>query len=114
MPTWEVLQDQSDIDQLAKRSFQQPCLIFKHSTRCSISAFAKHRLEKSWDFDHAEMTPYFLDLIQYRSASNYVAEKFGIQHESPQLLLIRDGACVYHASHLDIGAHELRGVLTKV
>jgi bacillithiol system protein YtxJ len=114
MPTWEILQDQQDIHQLVEHSFERPCLIFKHSSRCSISSFARHRLENSWDFSAEEIKPYFLDLINYRPVSNFVAEHFGVTHESPQVLLIRDGVCTYHASHLDIGVGDLRDRMISV
>lgn len=86
----------------------QPCLLFKHSTRCSISAIAKHRLEADWDLPETAVKPYFLDLIAYRRLSNQVAESFAVRHESPQVLLIHEGRCVYDASHLDISLEAIR------
>jgi bacillithiol system protein YtxJ len=69
---------------------------------------AKLRLENSWNFDADEIQTYYLDLIQYRSISNTIAERFDVFHESPQILLIRNGECTYDASHLDISVAELR------
>ena len=69
---------------------------------------AKNRLEKNWDFKTDEVEPYYLDLISYRSLSNAVTETFDVFHESPQLLLIKDGECIYDASHLDISVSELK------
>jgi bacillithiol system protein YtxJ len=68
---------------------------------------AKSRLEKNWDFSADDIKPYYLDLIAFRDVSNAITEKFGIFHESPQALLIRNGECVYDASHLDISVQEL-------
>jgi bacillithiol system protein YtxJ len=69
---------------------------------------AKMRLEQNWDFKADEVEVYYLDLLQYRSISNEIAERFGVYHESPQLLLIQNGSCVYDASHLDISVAELK------
>ena len=81
-------------------------IIFKHSTRCSISMMAKRRFELDGKlFD--ESTPlYFLDLIKYRDLSGKVAETFNVHHESPQLLLIKDGECILDQSHSSISAEE--------
>ncbi|MVN21504.1 bacillithiol system redox-active protein YtxJ [Mucilaginibacter arboris] len=81
-------------------------IIFKHSTRCSISMMAKRRFELDGNlFD--ENTPlYFLDLIKYRELSAKVAETFNVHHESPQLLLIKDGECILNQSHSSISAEE--------
>ena len=81
-------------------------IIFKHSTSCSISMMAKKRFELDKQlFD--ENTPlYFLDLIKYRDLSKKIAEIFQVHHESPQLLLIKDGECVLNQSHSSISAEE--------
>lgn len=105
---WHPITKVEDIDILIDRSRVVPCLILKHSTRCPISTMAKNRLEMSWDIDDQEVETYFLDLIQYREVSNYIAGVFGVTHESPQALLIKDGSSIYDASHLNIRAEDLR------
>ncbi len=81
--------------------------VFKHSTRCSISSMAKKRLERNWDLD--DSTPiYYLDLIQYRSLSNLIAERSGVIHQSPQLILFIDGKANYNASHNSISVDEIK------
>lgn len=105
---WLPLQAPSQIEEIVENSRSTPCIIYKHSTRCSLSSLAQHRLEKAWAFDQQAVLPYFLDLIAYRDISNGVASEFGVAHQSPQLLLIKDGRCVYHASHLDINARSLK------
>lgn len=106
--TWNEITTPQDIESIIERSHTLPCLIFKHSTSCPISSMARHRLEKQWDFADDRMEPYYLDLLRYREVSNYIASAFGVRHESPQVLLIRDGECVYDASHLDISVDQLR------
>ena len=108
---WLELQSSQDVDALVSRSFTIPCLIFKHSTRCEISAIAKYRMEDDWSFDEDALEPYFLDLLSFRSISNYVAEAFSVHHESPQALIIYKGECVFDVSHLDISVPELKEAL---
>ena len=54
-----------------------------------------------------KVTPYFLDLIAHRDISNEIANRFGVTHQSPQLILIKEGKAVYNVSHSDIDAEEL-------
>lgn len=111
---WHPLTSFQQLDHISERSSQVPVLIFKHSTRCSVSFMAKLRLESDWDFSNEEIEPYFLDLIAFRSISAEVAERFAVHHESPQILLIKDGECVLDASHLDITVEEIKEMLDGV
>lgn len=86
-------------------------LIFKHSTRCSISMMAKRRFEMDMDKLPADMPLYFLDLIKYRDISSQVAQDFQVHHESPQMLLIKDGECILDQSHGGISVEEALEVL---
>jgi bacillithiol system protein YtxJ len=104
--TWHKLTDSDQLAQLREESARQPVLIFKHSTSCSISAMALSRMERNWS-DEAGIKPYYLDLLAYRSVSNRVADEFGVAHESPQVLLIQNGECVYDASHMGISFQAL-------
>jgi bacillithiol system protein YtxJ len=108
MINWSLLTSEDQIQAIVEESKQKPVVIFKHSTSCSISATAKGRLERQWAESKMEATPYYLDRLAYRPVSNQVARTFDIGHESPQLLLIRDGACVYDASHLGIRLEEVK------
>ena len=107
MINWELLDDDSKLKQAIEQSFTKDIVIFKHSTTCSISLMAKKRIEDDWDAE-IDVTPYYLDLKSYRYISNEVAERFQVEHESPQVLLIRNGACIYDASHFDITVAELK------
>lgn len=101
--TWNPLTELSQLETLRAESFQQPVLIYKHSTTCSISATALNRLERAWNAqDMGHLKAYQLDLLRHRAVSNAVAAEFGVRHESPQVLILRDGVCVYDASHLGI------------
>jgi len=94
------------IDQLAKideLSASKPVLILKHSTTCSISGAALNRLERNWkEEDRTFVEPYYLDLLSHRNVSNDLAQHYNVRHESPQVLLIRQGKCVYTESHMGI------------
>lgn len=103
---WNTLNDAHQIAQILEDSQKQPVVIFKHSTRCSISATSLNRLERAWDQDN---TPaYLLDLIAFRPISNQIAETFQVEHQSPQILVIDGGQCTYHASHWDISNEDLK------
>ena len=91
--------------QIIAKSQQKPQVIFKHSTRCSISAVALQRLQKAEQ--PSDIDFYFLDLIAHRDISNKVAQVFGVNHESPQVLLIKDGLCVFDESHLGIHMDDI-------
>ena len=106
---WNKLESEKELENIKKASKNQPVIIFKHSTRCPVSQMALSWFERSWKEEEMEnVAPFFLDLISYRSISNKIAEDFDVQHESPQLLLIRDGACVYHTSHSSISYKDLQ------
>lgn len=102
---WNVLAERRQLEEIRQKSFAVPQLIFKHSTRCSISSVALNRMETI--IADPSIDYYYLDLIRHRELSNLVAETFGVYHESPQILLIRDGACIYDESHLSINPDDL-------
>lgn len=102
---WEQLTEESQLDAIKEQSKTQPVVIFKHSTRCSISSMALNRLERTAEPKGVKF--YYLDLIRYRGVSNKVAEVFKVYHESPQVLLIRNGECVYDESHNGIDMGEI-------
>ncbi|MEZ4961507.1 MAG: bacillithiol system redox-active protein YtxJ [Saprospiraceae bacterium] len=112
--TWNPLDSLTQVDHIVQRSYEVPCLVFKHSTRCSISFMAKMRLESNWGFSADQLEPYFLDLIAFRTISNEMADRFSVHHESPQILLIKDGECILDASHMDISVDEIQSVLPAV
>ncbi|MFK8008296.1 MAG: bacillithiol system redox-active protein YtxJ [Saprospiraceae bacterium] len=108
---WIPIESVDQVNQIVERSKEIPCIIFKHSTRCSISSMAKFRLEGDWDISEKQIEAYFLDLIAHRDISNYISEELSVYHESPQIILIKDGEVVYDESHLDITVDELKECL---
>lgn len=105
---WIPLRSSEDLEQVIHLSQEKPQVIFKHSTRCNISSVAKNRLEKA---GAGELQFHYLDLISYRPLSNSVAERFAVEHESPQILVIKDGKCIYNESHMGIDMDEIKDQL---
>lgn len=99
---WHELTQLSELDGWFERSYKQPVLFFKHSTRCSISAAALGRMQRGSHQIPEEFEVVYLDLIAHRDISNALAERTGVVHESPQLLLVQEGKCVFDASHFDV------------
>jgi bacillithiol system protein YtxJ len=108
---WKVLRDENEVQEIIKSSASRPQVIFKHSTRCSISSVAKGRLERSKVPPNADF--YYLDLISFRNISNKIAQIFNIHHESPQILVIKNGECIYDDSHMGINMADIEQVITK-
>lgn len=104
---WIPLTDVSQLDEIIENSNDKTIGIFKHSTRCSISRFALKQFENEYNLDN-NVDLYFLDLLNYREVSNEIANRFQVVHQSPQLILIKNGVAVYDVSHSDIQANELK------
>lgn len=104
---WKNIESENDIEVISKHSQIKPQVIFKHSTTCSISLMAKQRLDKHTieDIDF-----WYLDLLKLRSISNLIAEKFSVKHESPQVLVIKNGECVFDESHGAIYFEEIEEI----
>jgi bacillithiol system protein YtxJ len=102
---WIHLTDEEQLKQIVSKSQLKPQVIFKHSTRCSISAVALQRLQKV--SQPSDIDFYFLDLLAHRNISNKICEMFKVEHESPQILVIRDGDCIYDESHMGISMNEI-------
>ncbi len=101
---WIMLQSHEQLT--AIKAAKGYSIIFKHSTRCSISMMVRKRVEMDWDLLPEAVPAYFLDLISYRNISNEIADLFQIHHESPQLLLIKDGECIYESSHGEVSLED--------
>lgn len=102
---WTEMAMPAALDTLLSKSFQRAQLIFKHSTRCSVSTMAKSRLERASVPDNLDC--HYLDLLRYRDLSTEIAQRFSVPHESPQVLLIVNGSCIYSESHNGISMNEI-------
>lgn len=98
---WIPLQEIAKLDEF-QQSKDTTVLIFKHSTRCGISRSVLSRFEKKHQNNTTRIEFYYLDLLNFRSISKEIAERFNVQHQSPQLLVLKEGEVTFHASHYDI------------
>ncbi len=109
---WNKLTSAEQLKNLVAESTEKPILIFKHSTRCSISAATLDRLERNWnETEMASWQPYYLDLIAYREVSNAIEHMLGVEHESPQAIVLHKGGPVYDASHFSISYQDIRSAV---
>lgn len=104
---WNALTELKQLDSIIEESEEKPIVIFKHSTRCSISRMALKNFEREYS-DENSASLYFLDLLNHRDVSNEIAQRFHVIHQSPQLLLIKNGQSVYDVSHSEIDAEALK------
>ncbi len=109
---WTPLQSEAQINDIKFKSDKNPQVIFKHSTRCSISSMAKNRIDRNDKPEGVDF--YYLDIINYRTISNKIAEEFDVDHQSPQVLIINDGQCVYNESHSGIHMDEIKSVAEQL
>jgi len=108
---WKRLSNDQELNALTEESFQLPVLIYKHSTRCSLSDITQLRLERSWESDPLDLSPYFLDLVFNKEVSDAVEHQFQVRHQSPQVLVIYQGKCIFQSSHLSISHRALKDVI---
>ena len=102
---WIDLTSLEQLEEIKQKSNDKAQVIFKHSTRCSISSMAKGRLERSQIPREADF--YHLDLIRHRDISAKIAQDFNVHHESPQILVIKKGECIYDDSHYSINMEDI-------
>lgn len=105
---WIPLTSLEQIKQIKIQSKNEPIAIFKHSTRCGISSMVIKRFVSSFDEGLKDFKVYYLDLLNYREVSNEIGYEFQVLHQSPQLLVIKNGEAIAHASHYDIAQIDLR------
>ena len=105
---WIALEDLGQLNEIKTVSDDKFVLIFKHSSGCIVSRMALKQFEKDYK-NNNHTTNYFLDLLSFREISNAVASKFEVQHQSPQILIINNGKCVYKVSHDAIDAETIDG-----
>ena len=101
------LETMAQFEALMATSFTVPQLIFKHSTRCSISRFVLNEFMASYSFSEQDFGTWYLDLLSYRAISNAIAQQLEVTHQSPQLLVIKNGKVVAEASHEQVNSLQL-------
>lgn len=104
---WHVLSRMDQLDEIVDQSKTKPVVIFKHSTRCGVSRGVLKIFERKYSLSDDQIKLYFLDLLANRDISNEIAARFKVHHESPQMIVIKNGEVVYQNSHNDIDAKDL-------
>ena len=107
---WVQLETEDQLNELIDSSKDRVVLFFKHSTHCSISAFALRNFEHDWNTG-LPVTCVYLDLLNHRDLSNLLAEKTGIIHQSPQVIVLYKNEVIYHASHQNIDAEKISALI---
>jgi bacillithiol system protein YtxJ len=94
-----------EIDEISKT---KPVVLFKHSTRCSISRMALKQFDTAFNYPEEKIEWYLLDLLNHRDLSNEIASRYNVVHQSPQIVVIRNGKAVFNESHDSIAAEDLK------
>lgn len=105
---WNVIKSVDDLNKAVDLSKESPIILFKHSTRCSISSSALNRLERNWVQENTNAVPFFLDLINHRDVSNEIADLLGVHHQSPQMILVKDRKAIFSSTHMDISFDDIK------
>ena len=99
------------LDKALARATEEPVVIYKHSNACALSHRARKRLEA---LVSKESPPVYEVVVQRaRDVSNAVEERLGVRHETPQVLLVRDGSVIHHASHSQVDPDAIRAHLAE-
>lgn len=114
MKNWIALTSEDDFKELVIKSSEKPQVIFKDSVTCGISAHAKERIRDGFDLIDGKADFHYLDLLTYRAASNWVAEALQVTHQSPQIIVVKDGKAVYSTSHHSINPATLATKLSEI
>ncbi|MGB5822288.1 MAG: bacillithiol system redox-active protein YtxJ [Saonia sp.] len=96
---WIPLTSLEQLNEIEQKSASRPQVIFKHSTTCGISRMVINMFTNTFDFSQNQLDLYYLDLHAYREVSNETGYRFQVMHQSPQLLVIKNGNVVAHESH---------------
>ena len=105
---WYNLSSIEDLNAALEYSYEQPILIFKHSTRCSISSSAIDRLKRNWNGEEVNIRAFYLDLLSHRDISAEIAERLSVDHQSPQMIIVVQGVAIFNSSHMNIDFDDVK------
>ncbi len=109
---WISIKSVEQLNTILRNVGEKPILLFKHSTRCSISSMALTGFERNWSGE-VPCELYFIDLLKHRDVSNETAELTGVLHQSPQCIVIKGSEIIYEATHSGIDARRIESILKK-
>ena len=104
---WFNLGSIDDLNAALEFSKEQPILLFKHSTRCSISSSAMDRFKRNWNGSEVNVRAFYLDLLNHKDVSAEIAERLNVEHQSPQMIIVKDGIAVFSATHMNIDFNDV-------
>ncbi|HLV42196.1 MAG TPA: bacillithiol system redox-active protein YtxJ [Brumimicrobium sp.] len=107
---WTNIESVEALEEAISNTESKHGLFFKHSTRCNISAMALNGFESQWE-ESDDCDLYFIDLIAHRDVSNALSELTGIEHQSPQVILVNNKEAVYTSSHNGISARAIKQII---
>lgn len=112
LSNWNMMSGKEDLNILLETSKEKPQILYKHSSRCSISYLAKENLEEHMEdlLNHADI--HLIDVTEQRDLSNNIAQKLDIRHESPQAIILKNGGVAWSGSHWDVNVKNILSVLT--
>ena len=108
---WIPLNDVQQLKHIGEKSKTKTQVIFKHSTRCGISRMVINQFVANYNLNEKDLDLYYLDLLSFRDVSDEVGYKFQVVHQSPQLLVIKNGLVVAHESHGALNGIDLNQFL---
>lgn len=103
-----TLDKMEQFDEIDEISQTKSVVLFKHSTRCSISRMALKQFDAEFNYPEEKINWYLLDLLNHRDLSNEIASRYNVMHQSPQIIVIRNGKAVFNVSHDSISAEDLK------
>lgn len=101
-----------DIDDILNKSQAKPQIIFKHSTACPVSRMSYEKMKLEYPLNNSQADLYYIGVIEQREISNYIASSLGVVHESPQLIVIKNGRAIFNESHLMIQPKDLTNYIS--
>ena len=103
---WRHIEVLGQLDEILEASSEMPQLLYKHSTRCGVSSMVRKQLDGAWAHG-GKIIPWHLDLIAFRNISNEIAERFAIQHQSPQIIVLVNREVKLYISHAPLSSKDL-------
>ncbi len=104
---WIPLERKEQLKGITGRSDEVLQVIFKNSLTCGVSGMVRRSFETNLSIPEGKADLHMLHIQDNRELSDEVSRAFEIRHESPQLLLIKNGKVVHHASHGQISFVDL-------
>ncbi len=105
--SWNKITTEQEVKDIVEKSKHKTQIIFKDSVTCGISAYAKSRIVDGYDEIDGKADFNYLDLLAYRPVSNFIAEHLGVYHQSPQIIILKNGEVVHTVTHHAITAEGI-------